>query len=522
LSKDDVVSKFFQSVEHAIWESVARGGGKGLLAILIHEGADDKTPKDDRGSLSIFLDVPDWKEFPVAHENVVGWINERLLQADDSLRRDGAHQKEDAFGLGAEGDDKKLPDVKLPVLGGVKLRAMNSESPCQYRYGSIDAGSFHVGGGSRKKMKGALEWLSSPEREGATWGRADGKELFFAYPSIIQKSPVKLAACFGTRKVDNESERFESYAKDVVDSLKGLAVSLKDVELRVFSLRKMDKARTKVVFHRNYTAERLAAAAGDWQAGCANIPFIQMRTWGEKKGEFVTIETVVPFPLQLSDCLNRVWKMDGETQDEVSSIPHAAGIELLLEESAGLRLVPHLLTTALKNSKGLFLSLGDSLHRNEILKLHAYNKHKQLMPSILGLLLWKLGIRKELYMASPPYLVGRMLKIADELHAVYCKEVRKGNLPPQLLGNALMVAALDSPTQALAQLALRITPYLGWAKTNSTGSARLSRFFLKEFGEIEPCLRETSLPSRLDDAAKAQVLLGYISSNTQPAETSSN
>ena len=122
-------------------------------------------------------------------------------------------------------------------------------------------------------------------------------------------------------------------------------------------------------------------------------------------------------------------------------------------------------------------------------------------------------------MNNPPYLVGRMLKIADELHALYCKEVRKDKMPPQLLGNALMAAALDSPTQALAQLALRIAPYLGWARTNASDSVKLSRYFLKEFGLIEAKLRDTVLPTRLDDAAKAQFLLGYISSKAQAENT---
>jgi len=74
-----------------------------------------------------------------------------------------------------------------------------------------------------------------------------------------------------------------------------------------------------------------------------------------------------------------------------------------------------------------------------------------------------------------------------------------------------MVAALDSPVQALAQMALRIAPYLGWARTNSTPSAGLSRYFLKELGLVEEKLRDTPLPTRLDDAARAQLLLGYIS-----------
>jgi hypothetical protein len=118
-------------------------------------------------------------------------------------------------------------------------------------------------------------------------------------------------------------------------------------------------------------------------------------------------------------------------------------------------------------------------------------------------------------MEDSSYLIGRMLKYADELHAVYCKEVRKGSLPPQLLGNALMAAALDSPTQALAQLALRIAPYLGWARTNSTESAGLSRFFLKEFSLIEGKLHNLALPARLNDTARAQLLLGYVSASSQ-------
>lgn len=123
-------------------------------------------------------------------------------------------------------------------------------------------------------------------------------------------------------------------------------------------------------------------------------------------------------------------------------------------------------------------------------------------------------------MSSSPYMVGRMLKLADDLHALYCKEVRKNSLPPQLLGNALMAAALDSPTQALAQLALRIAPYLGWARTNSTESAGLSRHLLKEFGLVEVRLRDTSLPGRLNDAERAQLLLGYVSTSSSLTDES--
>ena len=514
---------FFQALESCIWATLEKGQNVSfLLPVLVYEGSSGKKPEDDRGSISVFMDVPDWEEFPVANEETIGWINIRLLQTHASIVIKADNQVDDAFGFESNEHENKLPEVKLPIIGGVKLRAMNSESPCQYRYGTIDAKSFRIGAGSRKRAKGALEWLGSDEREGATWGRTDGKELIFAYPAILPKVPIMLAACLGARKADDSEARFENYAKDVVKSLKGLALSLKDIELRVFSLRKMDKARTKVVFHRNYSAQRLEDAAKEWQQGCSNIPSMRMKVWGKEKGEIVLSSTETPFPLQIAECLNRVWKQDGTTKCEVKAAQKSDGIELLLDESGIQRVVPHLLTVALQNGKGLFLSLGNSLHRNEVFKLDGFNKHKQLMPAILGLLLWKLGIGKEAYMNNPPYLVGRLLKLADELHTLYCKEVRNNSLPPQLLGNALMVAALNSPIQALAQLALRIAPYLGWAKTNATESAGLSRYVLKEFGLLEGKLRDMTLPARLDDPGRAQLLLGYISSNAQTEDPTNN
>jgi len=525
--ESDRTGVFFQSLEAYIWRSLGTNNQElSLFPLLVHEGSAGRKPENDRGSVSVFLDVPDWKEYPVAHEKTIKAINECLLNSPSATcSADTNSEADDAFGRSIDGMRGKLPEVKLPVLGGVKLRAMSSEIPCQDRYGTIDETSFRIGADSRKRVKGALEWLKDDEREGETWGRVDGRELLFAYPAIIPKASLKLAACLGARKTDDTEARFENYAKDVVDCLKGLAPSLKDVDLRVFSLRKMDKARTKVVFHRNYSAQRMADAATEWQLGCVNVPPMQIKAWGKVKGEILIAKPETPFPLQIAACLNRVWKLDGTSPSEVQSIPNTAGIELLLDETVAPRQVPHLLTAAIRNGKGMFLSLGNSLHRNgpnDVIKLDGFNKRKLLMPAILGLLLWKSGIGKEIYMNNSPYLVGRMLKVADDLHAVYCKEVRNNSLPPQLLGNALMVAALDSPIQALAQLALRITPYLGWARTNNTGSAGLSRYFLKEFGLIENKLRETVLPDRLDDAAKAQLLLGYVSGSSQDEDAIDN
>ena len=421
----------------------------------------------------------------------------------------------DAFGASLIDGKEKFPSVKLPSIADVKLRAMNSESPCQFRYDRIDAISFPVGRESRKRAKGSLEWLGAVSREGETWGRADIKELIFAYPVQLPALNLKLATCFGAQKKDDSEARFTAAAHDVTQKLRGTENNLKDIELRVFSLKKMDKARTKVIFQRNYTAQRLVDAAEEWRDGCENLPDIRVRTWGDKKGELSIKKMQIPFPLQIAQCLNRVWKYDGTTDCSTPIVAPTQGIELLLDEQPE-RFIPHLLTVLIGNGSGLFLSLGMSLfYCDDIISLKkGYDCHKIMLPSIVGLLLYKLGIRKEDYMKNAPFLVGRMMKLADELHALYCKDVRDNNLPPQLVGNALMTAALESPIQALAQLALRLKPYYGWAQTTrGSENSGLAGYYIGQYGEVAGQLAEFELPARFNDAERAQLFLGYLSSN---------
>ena len=78
-------------------------------------------------------------------------------------------------------------------------------------------------------------------------------------------------------------------------------------------------------------------------------------------------------------------------------------------------------------------------------------KHGLLLPSILGLLLAKLGHLKGDYMKGPPFLVGRLLSLADQLHVEYCLDERKGRVVSQLLQSAPMpTAAWNGPERAMA------------------------------------------------------------------------
>jgi hypothetical protein len=501
-----------EALEDYLWQSIEAGEQIDIvLPFLLFDGKADKESDKDRGSLSVFLDIPDWNEYPVASQKTIEKVNDQLVVGKEEKINSGIAI--DAFGTLSVGNNDKLPGVKLSYVAEVKLRAMNSESFCQFRYDTIDAKSFPIGNESRMRAKGALEWLGDKSHEGDTWGRADTKELIFAYPAQLPAISLNLAACFGSQGSIDSAPRFTAAAHKVIEKLhRNTNQRLSEIELRVFSLKKMDKARTKVVFHRNYTAQRLADAANEWEAGCSNLPDIKIRVWGDKKGEWQIAKPQVPFPLQIAACLNRVWKRDGSTECETPVIAYTKGIELLLDEQPE-RFISQLFTIIVRNGNGLFLSLGASINRNEIIATKGYDNHKILLPSILGLLLYKLGIKKENYMENVPFLVGRMLKLADELHALYCKEVRN-ELPSQLVGNALMSAALDSPVQALSQLALRLKPYYGWAQTfRGNESGKLAGYFIGQYGEVAAQLAEKSLPNRFNDAERAQLLLGYLASN---------
>lgn len=109
-------------------------------------------------------------------------------------------------------------------------------------------------------------------------------------------------------------------------------------------------------------------------------------------------------------------------------------------------------------------------------------------------------------MHEPAFLIGRFLSLADTLHAEYSKSVR-GDLPPQLLGNALIPTAISSPNKGLARMLQRIRVYQAWARgKKGTGLARWS------CGEMGKIANEVAgkLPVRLNEAEQAQLLLGYL------------
>jgi hypothetical protein len=139
--------------------------------------------------------------------------------------------------------------------------------------------------------------------------------------------------------------------------------------------------------------------------------------------------------------------------------------------------------------------------------------------ALLGILLHQLGHYRKDIMQEPITQVGRLLALSDSLHQQYCKHVRKGESPSQLIGNALFNTALDQPVFALARLAERLTPYQAWARTFQSNDPEagvgLVKYFLGEVAACTAAIHLGELPQRMSDADKAKLLLGYLADHSK-------
>ena len=498
--------------------------------LFFHSG---KTPK----SIAITLELVDQSQFafPANHPDVLAWVNSRLQDAE-TAEEDKQERpfSLDAFAVEGGGMDDKFPEVKISALKRpVKLRAMNRESPCQRRYGTADAKSFQVSRPARQDMKNALEWITRDERRGRTWCNISplggAPAMLITYPAELPAEAPELAGLFGGvegGQSDPDGSRFEACARRVTETLKAQPASSRNADLRIFVLTQPDGFRTKVLHSSRYTVQHLLNSADEWQELCRNSPRVMIRQFGSKKGEKpIWRHPITPYPAEVVWCLNTVWQRMGTHAKTAFDLQIADGLSLLLADGPVLRTVAmRALRAITSNSLSLLLAIGQAAHQGMVHRMgKVYGKQALLLPQILALLLHKLGKEKGTYMKSAPYLIGRLLSLADQLHVQYCREVRKGQVPPQLVGNALMTPAMETPEKALALFWQRIKPYHAWAQTVHGGDeVRLAKYFLGEMGRVSSALADTDLPSRCSDTDKVAMLLGYLARSEKSNDDSSS
>jgi hypothetical protein len=469
------------------------------------------------------LELADWTEMSANHEAVWHAVNRVLLAAQQSVLNGTPPVGVESYPADAFGDrspltNEVMPELNLPSLGPVKLRSNSANKPCQTRYGMTEGASFPVGREGRLSMASSLRWLRKPEREGKTFRdltgftgslkREGGKTkprgaILFAYPDPLPDHPPAIAAVIartGQRSPTAADARFEAAAELVVSQLDTLRTERPQTTVRMFVLVKRDKARTKLLLSRQLSADRIIQAVRDWRVAAANIPPVFVRQPDEDKRLRWARCDDAPFPAEVARCLNRVWQRGGERAESVAVFDFGAALTLLLEDGHLLAdTAGEALRLAVSQWVPLLLAMGQAACLRRPCE---FSQDEQcLLPVILGLLLFKLGQRKEDYMKAMPYWLGRLMAIADKLHRNYCDRERDGQIPKgPLLGNAAISACLENPRAGLAELAHRIPLY------QRVAGVELST----EVAEIVRHIDADHLPNRTTDEHKAQMLLGYL------------
>ena len=503
---------FRQALETAVWKKLGRGEDTELaLRILFYQGKANQAAEDDYGSLSVALEAEKLIDAgkPTVNRVFVAELNQTLLHVDAAEQTADETAMLDAFGTQFDPLEEPMPSVKLAGGFDVTLRTMFKEQRCQTRYGTIENASYPIAPENRKKLQAALDWLGSGERRGITWINSDKNEILFAYPGHMPKQSISFTRMF--RRPEGELETpFKKQARRFLAELhetKKDGTDARAEQIQIFILRKIDKARTKIVYTRQTDARELEACSEAWTSGCMNLPPFDFGQPG------------VPFPLDTADILNRFWKQNGESATEkCKPVPKYHGLELLMEPAWPVEADLYLLA---RQEMMLGCFLGSRLAQGD--RYHLIWKKVRPMLALTALLLDRVGIRKEGYMENLPYLYGQLLKTSDELHVLYCKAVRNGDVPPQLVGGSLFQAAAETPLRTLNLLSQRIMPYYTWAKSyrykNAMEAGKESwraGWLYGLYEKIVGQLRAVWTPqTRFNEEERAQLFIGYLAAFPQ-------
>jgi hypothetical protein len=487
----------------AVALQAAEGGSLqmlGLVETLLAGELDQKTGRFRAAKVTILFDLADCTKFRyrIANPKMGGYFSRRLNATEAAAEDDGVCA---LTGQRAPLQAGPMPKPLLPVLGPTVLMSMNPDTPCQRRYRRIGNDVFPAGRETVSDLNAALVQLTKPDRKGKNWMPVPGitkkkSNLLLVY---LESSPLlahRIAELFSG--ADQSDELYSKLCEEVCKALQARAASDSDL-LHVLVLNKIDPGRVQVELNEAFTAEQVIRGSEEWRQGARNRPVLTLQN-----------EDYVPSPTDVMRCLQMKWERGGATHADAPGCRLTEVFDVLVTgrsgsgESAAL-----LLGMTLRRSSALLAAIGHATHRGgkEAWKNFSRDvgRNPVIAASLLGITLNKLGYKKETYMQDPAFLVGRFLSLADTLHAEYSKEVRK-DLPPQLLGNALIPTAIGDPSKGIARMG-RLRVYQAWAKKSGTALARWS---CGEMGKIAAEVAAKLPKRRLNDAEQAQLLLGYL------------
>lgn len=483
----------------------------------------DKNDVNDSGNLSVVLDTFELEDqgFSTAGPRFTTGLNSALLQSEASSRLCQVISEKDAFGSNYSKIEEPMPKIKLAAGFDVALRTMFKGQPCQYRYGKIENETYPLSADNRSRFSAALAWIADDQHKGKTWVSIGKNEALYIFPSVISDSMPNMTDPFCRNQTEDTGiEQFEVKTTDFAEYIsrtKRYDPDRYPEHIQFFVLRKLDKARTKVVYIYNATAEDVVIRSDRWHTAAGNLPHFHFgKPW-------------TPFPLEVTGILNKVWKKDGTiVSDKYNEYPAYYGIKLFFGVPIPDRYND--LHTLVQNTINLAVYAGYQIRTRQKMNQTSFSQLKYML-SLTGMYLYWTDNRKDDYMNEYPYLFGQLLQVSDCLHELYCVIVRNNEIPAELAGGSLFISASEFPRQTLSQLAKRMAPYLNWAKTHQTAkltgdektgekSGPDAGYYLYIFRQIADKLQLAfTEQDRFSDAEKAQLFIGYLASFPKSKKT---
>lgn len=454
-----------------------------------------------------------------------------------------------------------FPQPNVAVLGQTYLFAKNKDVPANDRYGRFAANALSVGKDLAIRLAAALEALTTSERRGITWRPvpselAKDSDLLLAFVHANQTDPSVAELMEETDDLSEEappttedldariSHAFESKTRPVVDSFDANKRIDPNTTVDLVIFRKIDPANRKVIYSETTTIGSLRDAVARWIEGERNVPkWLRLPIPVKKGGKPLASPPLLVSPMSLIGFSKSVYLRGGTEKQLIVGIPAAESLAIFLERipnqtCPAAQRVRRFLHLALTRRRDLLSGTAHALRRG-LDHVKDFDRREALRTvTVLGIILEKLGSTningpaKEVDMESKAFQFGQLLAAVDVLHVGYCADVRKGDVPPTLLGNQVFAIAQVSPKRALDVLGERLAPYLAWATRAARDRRRIEglvnsknreesqrgweiRKAIRQAREVRPIARRLAefLPDAASEDAdlfKARLVLGYI------------
>jgi len=487
----------------------------------------EKLKKHDSGCLT-YYDVYETNDFHnkvISSETaqaLISLLNQtHIAETQESVALCGA-----LSGRPQDGAVTKYPNPKLPPLGLTYLYSKSSDIPCLTRYRMSDARAFQAGKTEVAMISDALAFLTDKSRKGKSWkamansNRDDKQNLLLAYLTDDPQNDALLAQILADRTDKGESEAaFDALCQQVLGSIKNVADKNSRSKINLIMLEFLDTGRKQIVYSSSFSTQQFCDNLLAWSEAAKNCPPISFRV--KEKAEIREYTPICPGPHKICQLLKMYYTRSGSAKPLKQSAVSLHEIYRLYMPQSDLEFSDvNLLSNIMRITVGKVQRLLSDVGQQAIVQYVLSDTDNQIKNvcmsiSLISILLWRLGARKENYMLDVSFNVGQFLKLADMLHKEYNVQVRNGGdkkkpLPMQLMGNEMLAIASENPIEALNRLRERMKIYLAWADTTTGESLGLAKWILARLSEVSAKIAANKLPETFTAAEQAQVLLGYL------------